>query len=161
MKAITYKKILVTHDGSTLASKALPHAVSLVKAYNAELVVLHVIDSVVKLLPAITITPATIGTQGILEDLAKQERKAAKNVLKHIKLQLDKAGITDVTVSIEEGDARDKIVQVANRHACDLIVMSTHGRSGIKRALLGSIADDVVKNAPCPVLLVKAKMKEK
>lgn len=152
---ITYNKILLTHDGSKLASAAIPHAISIAKTYNAELYVLEVIDAAVRIMPALSSMHATIASQTVLDDLAKQEKKAAQKVLADIKEQLDEAGITNVTVIIEGGDARDEIVKAAKNHGCELIVMATHGRSGLKRALLGSIADDVVRNAHCPVLLIR------
>lgn len=157
MTSVTYKKILITHDGSVFSSKALPHAASLVKKYDAQLIVLQVIDAMVRILPAITTTPATIGTQEVMEDLAKQERKSAKNSLSKIKADFENAGITDIKIVIEEGDARDVIIKTAKKNACDLIIMSTHGWSGLKRVFLGSIAEDVVRKAPCPVLLIKVK----
>jgi nucleotide-binding universal stress UspA family protein len=90
----------------------------------------------------------------VLKDLAIKEKHAAKSNLSKIKKLLEQAGVAKVITEIEVGDARDEIVKVAKRYACDLIVMSTHGRSGFKRALLGSVADDVVRNSPCPVLLI-------
>lgn len=156
-KSITYNKILLTHDGSKFASTAIPHAISIAKAYNAELYILQVIDAVVRIIPAVASLQTTVSTKELLDDLSRREKKAAKQVLRDIKDQLNRAGLTKVTVVIEEGDARDKIVHVAKVHKCDLIVMATHGRSGIRRALLGSIADDVVRNAPCPVLLIHPK----
>lgn len=152
---ITYSKILLTHDGSKLASNAIPHAISLAKTYNAELYVLEVIDAAVKIIPTDATLQAIVATKQLLEDLTKREKRAAKQVLKDIKDQLNEAGITRVIVIIEEGDARDEIVKAAKNHGCDLIVMATHGWTGVKRALLGSIADDVVRNASCPVLLIR------
>ena len=89
-------------------------------------------------------------------NIVKLKKNTEKN-LKEIQTTLKKAGIKNVTTNILEGDARDKIVSVAKKEACDLIIMSTHGRSGIRRALLGSVAEDVVRHAPCPVLLIREK----
>jgi nucleotide-binding universal stress UspA family protein len=152
----TYSKILLTHDGSNFSGEALPHAISVAKVFNAEIIVLQVIDFELNIIPAVTTSGATIGTRMILKDIAKRERKAAKDMLNKVKQQLDKAGVTKVTIAIEEGDAREAIITVAKDHACNLIVMATHGRTGLKRALLGSVADYVVRNAPCPVLLINA-----
>lgn len=151
---ITYNKILLTHDGSKLASTAIPHAISLAKTYNAELLVLEIVD-LTEFIPADVSLDSVAAKKKFLNKLIDSEKKAARQLLKSIKDQLNEAGIEKVTIVIEEGDARDKIIKIAKSHACDVIVMATHGRTGLKRALLGSIADNVMQNASCPVFLIR------
>jgi nucleotide-binding universal stress UspA family protein len=74
--------------------------------------------------------------------------------LNRVKQRLAKDGI-DVDTEQPEGRAAEAIVASARKHQADLIAMTTHGRSGLGRALLGSVADEVVRTAPCPVLLVR------
>ncbi len=152
-----YKKILLTHDGSPLSSLAIEHASELAKMYSSTVIVLQVVDSVTRMVAAINTSAMAFETQEIYESIFKSEKENAENNLKEIHKKLQKAGIKRVTTTILEGDARDKIVSVAKKEACDLIIMSTHGRSGIRRALLGSVAEDVVRHAPCPVLLIREK----
>jgi nucleotide-binding universal stress UspA family protein len=67
--------------------------------------------------------------------------------------------VTVAPVRLEVGDARDVIDRSAEQIGADLIVMGTHGRRGIRRALLGSVAESVVRTAPCPVLTMRPKRK--
>lgn len=153
----TYKKILLSHDGSELASEAIDHVITLANAYDAEVIVLHVVDSVVKIINSISSTNAAFGAQSVYKDVAKREKEAARNSLKRVKQRILDGGVSSVHALIQEGDARDEIVAIAKEQQCDMIVMSTHGRSGIRRALLGSVAEDVVRHSPCPVLLIHVK----
>lgn len=152
-----YKKILLTHDGSPLSSLAIEHASDLAKTYASSVIVLQVVDSVTRMVAAINASAMAFETQEIYESIFKTEKENAEKNVQDIQSTLKKAGVKNVTTTILEGDARDKIVAVAKKEACDLIIMSTHGRSGIRRALLGSVAEDVVRHAPCPVLLIREK----
>lgn len=152
-----YKQILLTHDGSELSTQAIQHAVEIAKAFNASILVLQVVDSVAKIISAVNISALAFEAQEIYESIAQTEKDNAKKNLTKIRTLLEREGITKVTTSMREGDARDTIVETAKEKACDIIIMSTHGRSGIRRALLGSVAEDVLRHAPCPVLLVREK----
>lgn len=161
MKKISYRKILVTHDGSDLSLEAIPHALSLAKAYQSEVLLLHAVYSV-KALTSMVGTADFFPPVIPLEDIAKTVallKKSARNALDNIKTDFEKNGVSKITSYIEEGDAANIISDVAKVEKCDLIVMATHGRSGLRRAMLGSVADYVVRHAQCPVLLVRAKEK--
>lgn len=152
-----YSSILFTHDGSKLSNLAINHVVSLASTFDAHVYVLQVVDSITQVVTAVNIANITMDAQEIFVDIAKSERKIAKQNVQTIKDKLEKVGVTKCSTLIRHGDARDEIVKVAKEMDCDLIVMSTHGRSGLKRAFLGSIAEDVVRHAPCPVFLIRAK----
>ena len=161
--AAVYDKILLTHDGSELASIAVPHARALGQALGAPVVVLQVVDSVAQILAQVT--PATVEplpagplTADIAEQSVTGQRSAAERNLAAVKAQLEQGGVRDVSVVIAEGRAGDAIVDVAAEQGCDLIVLATHGRSGLGRAVMGSVAEHVARHSEgAAVLLVRAR----
>lgn len=155
-----YQKILLTNDGSELAAAAVPHAATIAKATGAPLVLLQVIDSVVHVMTMMTpstMEPMSSGeiTAGIAEEGVTAQRQEAEQNLAKIRAQLLAEGVTNVTAFVAEGQLGDAIVDTAAAQGCDLIIMATHGRSGIGRAVLGSVADHVVRNSHHAVLLVR------
>lgn len=88
--------------------------------------------------------------------MAAQRTEAQAN-LEAVKAELAAGGVTNVTTMIRSGHPGDEIVDVANETKPDMVVIATHGRGGISRAILGSVADHVVRNTPlASVLLVRA-----
>ena len=157
MKKVQYRKILLTYDGSKLANAAIPHALSIASVYGSKVTLLYVIEPVgqeiANIQSAVLVTPVeTIA--GVAEEIVAAGKIKAEKQLNKIRSELEIGGIKLVRVKVVEGFADSKIVEVAKKEFCDLIVMSTHGRSGLGRVLLGSVADYVVRNASCPVLLV-------
>ena len=155
-----YQKILLTNDGSELAAAAVPHAATIAKATGAPLVLLQVIDSVVHVMTMMT--PSTMEPMSsgeIMDEIAEEavtaQRQEAEQNLAKIRAQLLAEGVTNVTAFVAEGQLGDAIVDTAAAQGCDLIIMATHGRSGIGRAVLGSVADHVVRNSHHAVLLVR------
>ncbi len=144
-----YKKILVPLDGSELAEKVLPHAAALAKESGAEVTLL----SVVQLSLGFTATKL----EAIPE--AAAERKAALKAeavtyLEKIQRDLKEKGIRARTVALE-GDVAAQIIAYAEQEDIHLIAMATHGRSGIDRFVMGSVAEKVVRHTTKPVLLVR------
>jgi nucleotide-binding universal stress UspA family protein len=151
-----YHKILVPLDGSQLAEIALPHAVNLAKASRAEVVLLHAVAEQEKyhLMESYTI--------GATEDfsekaMAKQqaEEARAREYLAPLVEKLKAEGLTASSVTVI-GPPAETITDYARDEGVDVIVMSTHGRSGVQRWLLGSVAEKVLHGATAPVLLVRA-----
>lgn len=142
-----YKKILVTLDGSPLAEKVLPHARQIAQKFGAELILLHVVrwPPISKSLEASQITED--------QELAARE---AESYLESVQEGLTAAGVT-VRYAIVKGQPAAEIVDYAELEKVDLIAMSTHGRSGLSRWVLGSVAERVLRAAPCPVLLIRIK----
>jgi len=126
-----YERILFPTDGSRDAQVALLELVPLALSTGATVVVLDVV-------------PAG-------DDDA---RSAATDRQKGARRQLELAEVASVECVVEDGQPGPAIVAAAERRACDVIVMATHGRSGLPRLLLGSVAEYVLRHAPCPVLLV-------
>lgn len=158
-----YQKIMLTNDGSEVAALAIPHVVTVAKGAGAPVVVVQVVDSVAQLISRMTpmIEPMPSGemTVDLAEDMERSQRAAAEENLAAVKAQLEAQGLQNVTTHVATGVAGDAIIDAANELGCDLIVMATHGRSGLGRALLGSVADHVVRNAHQAVLLVRPNTK--
>lgn len=146
-----YEKALVATDGSGFSKAALSHVVTL---GVPNVVVIRVPDSVPMML-------AGAGAPGFVDAdtaqrLADAELAEVDADLAEAKDVLQGAGVAHVETVIGRGRPGDAIVQEAKEHGCDVIVIATHGRSGISRAMLGSVADYVVHNAEdAAVLLVR------
>ncbi|OQY18686.1 MAG: hypothetical protein B6I34_10370 [Anaerolineaceae bacterium 4572_32.1] len=146
-----YKRIVLPLDGSDLAERALPHAVAQAERFGAELILLRVLEPIV---PTGTLAPQSANRQA--ETLtgawaAEYLERVAAGVREH--------GVSVSTVAIE-GRPRKKILEFAETNKIDLIVLSTRGRSGPSRWLMGGVADRVVRGANVPVLLVRAVKKK-
>lgn len=153
-----YRKILLTHDGSDVAALAVAHAATVAKGANAPIVVVQVVDSVGQMMSRMTpmIEPVPVGeiTVELAEESVAAQRDAAQQNLDGVKAALTAEGIADVTTLVVEGSPGDAILEAANNEGADLIVMATHGRSGLGRAILGSVADHVVRNAKRQAVLL-------
>ena len=153
MKLIKYQKILVTHDGSKFSSAAFPHAQSLALTYNSEIILLHVVEPDESLIignePSIYAAALEASKKTI-----KLEKQKARKQLDKLKIDFESHEVVKVTTYIKEGNAENVIIDVAKTEQCDVIVMSTHGRSGIARTFLGSVTDYVIRHAHCPVFVV-------
>jgi nucleotide-binding universal stress UspA family protein len=136
---IRIKKILYPTDFSSYSNQAYFHAISLAEKHNASLTVLFVYN------PDTTTTP---GSQG--DEVA--DRRYWQGQLEQIR-PVD----TSIPVShvLLEGDPAGEIVRYGRDAGVDLIVMGTHGRTGVERLLMGSVAEKVLRDAPCSVLVVK------
>ena len=145
-----YKRILVPLDGSTLAEQALPNALEIARCMNSEILLMRV-----SLAEVYVMSPAGAGAL-YPEDVLKQERQAAVDYLKHIKAQLtrDHPSVT-IATEVLSGPVAETIIDYAREHGIDLIVMSTHGRSGLNRWVYGSVTDKVLRGAHCPTLIVR------
>jgi nucleotide-binding universal stress UspA family protein len=142
-----YHRILWPTDFSPLAKAALPHAVGLAMEASAELVLLHVLPS-----PGAYVVPDVSGA--VLIPLLRKSRAAAQAHLRRLEKRVTGPNFRTHTV-LTEGVAFQQIVRAAKRLRCDLIVLATHGRTGLAHAIMGSVAENVLRRAPCPVLTVR------
>ena len=139
-----FEKILVPLDGSLLAECVLPHTVAIATAFNAELVLLHVVESA----NTSIIMPA--------DPLAWQMRKAeAKAYLENVRWRLHGAGIR-VSGILLEGMAAHRIADYAHSKNCDLLILSSHGSGGLEPWSAGSVAQKVMQYAKTSLLLIRA-----
>ena len=141
-------KILVAIDGSDASMDAADYAISISEKYNAELYALHVIHPAdVDLLPGTDQTPDY--------SVVVNTNKEFQDHLDKVKLKANEYAITIKTETIAAINVAGGIVDYAEGKSPDLIVVGTRGKSGIKKALLGSVAANVVTYAHCPVLVIK------
>ncbi|MBL8792304.1 MAG: universal stress protein [Planctomycetia bacterium] len=131
--------ILHPTDFSSRAEFAFRLACSLAQDHGARLVLLHVMP-----------TAFVYGEVGV----AVGPESYRDTVLEQLHRLHAPAGV-EVEYRLEEGDPADTIVRTAEEAGCDLIVLGTHGRRGLTRLLMGSVAEQVVRRAPCPVLTAK------
>ncbi len=143
-----FKHILVAVDGSECAAKALDAAASLAKALGAQCTACTVVD-IIRAASSMTIASADV-VQTYFEAL----REDAKHVLQQAAERARAAGVS-IDTQIVEGYPAEDIVAFGKKCNADLIVMGSHGRTGIQRLLLGSVAEAVVRSAPVPVLVVR------
>lgn len=142
-----YRMILFAHDGTEFAEAAKPHLIGLATATGAEVVLLRAVDT-----PVTSVTGAAPGG----EPGAPVAGVAYNDRVEQMREELIEAGVAQVRTTMVEGAPAAAILATAADLNCDLVVMATHGRSGIERALLGSVADQVVRHARgFAVLLVR------
>ncbi|NPB00521.1 MAG: universal stress protein [Crenarchaeota archaeon] len=137
------RAILVAYDGSEIAKRAVSWAIQLAKALDAKLYVLYVVN-----VPPEVRAFLTAGT------ILNEALKSGMRILEQVKPELDKEGVRYELV-VEIGDPGEKIVEFADKINADLIVMGHRGLSGIKKLLVGSVCDKVIKCSTKPVLVVK------
>lgn len=141
-----FDRILVPTDGSDGVEPAVATAIELAAAHDAELHALYVVDQ-----------PTTVsgtgegvpGLDNLLDELAAEGREATGSIA-------DRAADRGVeaTTAVRRGNPNDDILDYASERDVDAIVLGTHGRTGVKRALLGSVTENVVRHAEVPVLTV-------
>jgi nucleotide-binding universal stress UspA family protein len=149
-----YHKILVPLDGSALSELALPHAEALAQHFNSEIILIRVCQPVAM---PLEIYPTLAGVSyDYSVELQAQVEKETKIYLVDLQKKVQQANIKCRYMALE-GFIPDIILEVAEKERVDLIVMSTHGRSGISRWVYGSVAAKVLQAAHCPVFLVRAK----
>jgi nucleotide-binding universal stress UspA family protein len=154
-----YRRILVGLDGSELAERALPHAAALADIFDATLMLLAATAADVDLTvapaahaAAAGVPPADALDRGRIEEALRREAAA---YLQRIAGEQRRRGLA-VECAAVDGPAAAALLGRAREAPVDLIVLTTRGRGGLGRLLLGSVADAVVRHAPCPVLLVRA-----
>ena len=154
----TYHKILVTLDGSDLARQALPHAVEVATQHKATLVLIQVVPGLEQVVWVEYSSPMAMN-MAPLEEALRASIETTNAELNRIAATLGGGKLTTETV-VEVGYASDKIAEYAREHKVDLIVMSTHGRTGISRMIYGSVAGRVLSERTCPILFVPARSVE-
>lgn len=143
-----FKKILIASDFSEYSKEALRYGADLARLYDGSVLVVHVYQPIDYALPDgyMMFTPAQMTRM-----MSEIEQRLAKD-----KQDALAAGAPRVETSLPIGKAAFEIVEAAREGDCDLIVMGTHGRTGLSHVFLGSTAERVVRTAPCPVLTVRS-----
>lgn len=144
---IQLKRILLPTDFSDYSKTATKYACELATKFDAELHLLHTLE----IHP--TSTPEFV--MGLSLPAYVQESKAAAEMTIHNVLDPKWAKGGKVIHKVVEGSPITEIISYARQHDIDLIVLTTHGRTGLSHALMGSVAENIVRTAPCPVLTVR------
>jgi nucleotide-binding universal stress UspA family protein len=146
------KTILFPTDFSNGARAAMDHAISLAKDYQAKLILLYVIQDISI---AEWYIPSSISAGELIEDMQKSAWQEMDKWIAEVTKQ-----VKDVEKMVVRGVPFVEIIQTAKERNADLIVIGTHGRTGIDHMLFGSTAEKVVRKAACPVLTVRIAGKE-
>jgi nucleotide-binding universal stress UspA family protein len=141
--ASSFGRLLLATDLSAASSAATEQAFELAGRLGAPLLIVSVID------PGTLLRPG--GPFGTRIDQVRSQREAAATDL----VARGRRSGVEVTFLIWEGDPGEAIVEAAESERADLVVVGSHGRSGVGRAIVGSVSDHVDRNAPCPVLVVR------
>lgn len=144
---INLKRILVATDFSDHASVALNYGAALAEAFDAEVILCHVVET-----PDLISQIPPTGEGYFPPNYQEQQKKAAQ---KECESALSKTGIAKGRVLIVEGSPFYEVIRAAKSEDVDLVVVGTHGRGAIAHVLLGSVAEKIVRKAPCPVLTVR------
>ena len=150
---LTFKKILCPIDFSEPSYEALKMANELALHFSSELVVLHVVAPV-PLVPAATV-PVTFNVLEYQQELEISAKKMLEDVVKQ---KVPKE--IWVRTSVVLGEPADRIVKIADEEKVDLIVIATHGQTGWRRLVVGSVTEKVVRLTPQPVLTIRAPLTE-
>ncbi len=143
-----YKKILVPLDGSELARKALDEAEKLAKCFNAEIILFEVVQFMPIYGSPELVTPLIVD---------EKQKVFAEKYLADLVEDLKKKGLKASAIVKTGQQVPAEIIDFAKENGADLLVMCTHGRSGISRWFLGSVALRVLTRAETPVLLIRSK----
>lgn len=139
---VGWEKILIATDGSRYSRIAAEKAIDAAKSYGSELRVVSVVD-----------VPSEFYAEA--PNAVEEMISKAKGYVKEIRLQAETEGIKAESF-VGEGEAYQIITDLAKKEDVNVIVMSSHGRTGLKRLLMGSVAEKVIGHAPCPVLVVRS-----
>ena len=140
-----YDRILVPTDGSPGVERAVEHAVDLASAHGAALKAVYVVN---------TASFATLPMETSWEGMGDMLREDGASALQRARQIAEAVGVP-IEIHLLEGSPSREIVRFAEKEGVDLVVMGTHGRGGIDRLLLGSVAERVVRSSKVPVLTVR------
>jgi len=145
---IAIKNVLVATDFSAPSETALNYARAMARSFGAQLHVLHIFEP-------LWITSADVVGGGVaLATMIQGLEDTARKQLEEAVTEADRRELKAVAEMVTSESPAREIANYANEHKVDLLVIGTHGRSGISRMLIGSVAEKVVRLAPCPVLTV-------
>lgn len=145
-----YQRILVPTDGSATSDKALTEAIALAQLSGGRIRLLHIID-------ALAVAAVADGFASYSDELLPLLRQGGHQILERAQQRVIAAGVgADATLrEVIAGRVCDIVQEAAEAWPADLIVIGTHGRRGVQRLLLGSDAEQVLRSATVPVLLVR------
>ena len=163
-KHLTFNSIIVPLDGSCMAEQVLPHVAQLAKVMALRVELVRATMSEVEFDRYLRSQPLNAFSTiyfGPYEEFSKEEDAQAMEYLHQVGDKLRKKAVPSTKEHLVHGHAADVIVDMAKRHSPSLVAMTTHGRAGVGRRLLGSVADKVVRHLGEPVLMVRSSEDQK
>jgi nucleotide-binding universal stress UspA family protein len=145
------RKVLVPIDFSDYSKSALKYAVNFAKSFNAEMILIYVVE------PIIYPSDFSMGQIAIPTINMEMDKRAAEELEKLAKKEISKD--LQVKTLVKTGKPFIEIIETASEEDIDIIIISTHGHSGVEHILFGSTAEKVVRKAPCPVLTLREPVK--
>ena len=149
-----FEKILVCLDGSKLTEQILPYAIEEAIGFRSKLVLLQVTGTHIG--PVVDAGVSAVAVEAAAQQM-EREQKDAKAYLEALAQSLREKGINAEYATLQGLQIGQTIVGYANEHAVDLIAIATHGRSGLKRLVLGSVAEFVLRESRLPILVIRPK----
>ena len=145
-----YKNILIADDGSELANKAVTDGLTLAKHMGAKVTIVTVTEIWNAREMAARIEQ---GNKNPIEQFEKRAAEVAGKALDAAKAKADELGVPCETIHVPDQHPADGIIRAGKNNDCDLIIMASHGYRGVKRLLLGSVANEVLAHSDIPVLI--------
>lgn len=144
-----FQHVLVSTDGSEVAQKGVEQGLALAKAFGAKATIITVSESILPYAGAGEVSAV------VYQDYAVIQKEAADRALAAAKAVAERIGVEADTVWRENVSPAEGIVSTAEERGCDLIAMASHGRRGLRRLILGSVAAEVLARSPVPVLVAR------
>lgn len=148
-----YTNILLSTDGSELANKGVRHGLALAKALNAKATIITVTEAMY-IDYGSGHTSAILPSQDEIDSYEAAHKEHAHNVLKVVRSMAEEIGVSSDFLHVPNSHPATAIIETAKSKGCDLIVMASHGRRGLRRLFLGSQTSEVLANGIVPVLVV-------
>ena len=155
-----FEKILVPLDGSTYSARAIPYAIAMAEKFDSEIILLQVVRPVSPLAPTsptgtLIASPAT--NKLLVQQAAEEQTQNIDGVRCYLEYQanLIRGQQLKVSYKIVVGDPAEAIIEFCQKEAISLVIMTTTGKSGLKRALLGSVTDRVIREPGFPVFAIR------
>ncbi len=146
-----WNRIIYPTDFSSAAEVVFDTAQRLARDSDSLLLIVHVVEPVAAATPGTVAPPVTLGGT----DLSQSQREAIEQAREELRKVVPADPAIRFEHRVTEGPASDGILDLAKQEQADVIVMGTHGRTGVKRLLMGSVAEKIVRHAQCPVLTMR------
>ncbi|AHB48493.1 universal stress protein A [Hyphomicrobium nitrativorans NL23] len=144
-----YKHILIATDGSELAQKAVAQGLAIAKALGTKVTAINVSE------PWVAVAPGEVAMAFPIKDYEESVVANAARILSAVETEAKALGVECNTLHVKDQFPAEGIIETADKLGCDLIVMSSHGRRGLMRFLLGSQANKVLTHSTTPVLICR------
>ena len=148
-----YQHILISTDGSEMARRGVDHGLALAKSLGTSATIITVTEILLPVFASVP-EPAAFANYNY-QEYAHIQKEAAAAILAEAMKEADRIGLEADTLCVEQSAPASAIVETADARGCDLIVMSSHGRRGLRRLMLGSVTSEVLALSPIPVLVVR------